>query len=181
MTITLSEGIQLYSGAFFDYENPQKSAVQIEDIALALSNVCRFAGHVSHFYSVAQHAVNCSFIVAPEYAYDALLHDTAEAFTNDIPTPLKFAVPVFKELEVRIERAMAAKFDFSFPLPEAVKLADLQMLKLEKEKLKPHASGDWEVLAGVIAADVAALADMTPWTPEQAYAAFMLRYTELRP
>ena len=62
--ITLDRGIQLYSGVFFDYNNPDESDVGIDDIAHALSHVCRFAGHVSSFYSVAQHCVNTSYIPA---------------------------------------------------------------------------------------------------------------------
>jgi 5'-deoxynucleotidase YfbR-like HD superfamily hydrolase len=119
--VVLSDGIRLLSGALFDYNAPRASEVLISDIAASLSKVCRFAGHIHQFYSVAQHAVNTRLIVAPEYAFTALMHDTAEAFTNDLPTPLKFAVPIFKELEVRIESAMAERFGFTYPLPDAVK------------------------------------------------------------
>src|SRR3954471_20188676 len=101
--IKMNDGIALLSGALFDYNNPDKSDVTLDDIATALSNVCRFSGHLPCFYSVAQHLVNTSRIVAPEFAFDALMHDTAEAFTNDLPTPLKWALPIFKELEVKIE------------------------------------------------------------------------------
>lgn len=179
MTIALSEGIQLYSGAFFDYNNPEASDVTIDDIAIALSHVCRFAGHVSHFYSVAQHAVNVSLLVPEYYAFEALMHDTAEAFTNDIPTPLKFAVPIFKDLELSIESAMAAKFGFEFPLPAEVKIADLQMLKLEKEALKPHASGDWSVLEGTVTDGLEALVDLSSWPPPLARERFLHRFEEL--
>lgn len=147
-TIQLTEGISLFSGTMFDYNAPEKSNVTIDDIAHALSHVCRFAGHVRHFYSVAQHAVNASYLVPAEHAYAALMHDTAEAFTNDLPTPLKIAFPVFKELEVRIETAMAEKFGFEFPLHDTIKYADLQMLLLEKEELKGDFS-NWAVLNGV--------------------------------
>lgn len=179
MTITLSEGIQLYSGAFFDYNNPEESNVDIYDIALALSHICRFAGHVSSFYSVAQHAVNVSLIVPREHALTALMHDTAEAFTNDIPTPLKFAIPAFKELETRIEMAMSKRFGFEFPLPEPVKYADLQMLKIEKELRKPHASGRWEVLDGVETDEIELLPKMRLMMPQEARELFLARYEAL--
>jgi hypothetical protein len=101
--VALGDGIRLLSGCLFDYNDPRSSPVEIGDIAAALSKVCRFAGHIHQFYSVAQHVVNASRIVPAEHAFTALMHDTAEAFTNDLPTPLKFAIPVFKELEVSIE------------------------------------------------------------------------------
>lgn len=177
--VALNDGIRLLSGCLFSYNEPAASPVEIGDIAAALSKVCRFAGHIHRFYSVAQHAVNTSRIVPPEHAFDALMHDTAEAFTNDLPTPLKFAVPIFKELEVRIESAMAERFGFAYPLSDAVKLADLQMLAIEKVHLKRDHS-DWTVLAGIETAHIEHLVDLSPMPPEQAEAVFMARYTELR-
>jgi hypothetical protein len=179
MIIPLTAGIQLHSGAFMNYADPGACEVTIDDVALALGNICRFSGHVSQFYSVAQHAVNTSMIVAPEFAFDALLHDLAEAFTNDIPTPLKTAIPAFKGLEILIESAMAVRFGFEFPLSPAIKHADLQMLKLEKEAFKPNASGNWEVLEGVEIDSVRHLVDLDEWGPQVARAIFLDRYEEL--
>lgn len=177
--IQLNDGIRLLSGALFDYNEPEKTDVQIEDIAAALSKVCRFAGHIHQFYSVAQHAINASRIVPQEHAFDALMHDTAEAFTNDLPTPLKFAVPVFKELEVKIESAMSVRFGFNYPLPDAVKLADSQMLSIEKIKLKRDHS-HWSVLDGIETAHIEHLVDLTPMVPNRAERLFLERYWELR-
>jgi len=66
--------IQTASGKHFDYLNASTDDVAIEDIATALSNICRFAGHLPEFYSVAQHSVLCSQIVPHEFAFEALLH-----------------------------------------------------------------------------------------------------------
>ena len=180
MTVQLTEGIRLLSGALFDYNRPEDTDVLIEDIAAALSKVCRFSGHIHQFYSVAQHAINASRIVPAEYAFDALMHDTAEAFTNDLPTPLKVAVPIFKDLEVKIETAMSVKFGFAYPLPDAVKLADLQMLAIEKLKLKRDYT-NWSILDGVETADIEHLVDLKPMAPKRAEALFMQRYHELMP
>lgn len=177
-TVALNDGIRLLSGCLFDYERPHECEVQIGDIAAALSKVCRFAGHIHQFYSVAQHAINASRIVPPEHAFDALMHDTAEAFTNDLPTPLKFAVPIFKELEVRIETAMSQRFGFAYPLPDAVKLADAQMLALEKVKLKRDYS-EWTVLEGIETDHIAHLVDLAPMAPARAERLFLERYAEL--
>jgi hypothetical protein len=179
MTVMMGDGIRLLSGAMFDYDNPAASDVRIEDIAGALSKVCRFAGHIPQFYSVAQHAVNTSRIVPPEYAFTALLHDTAEAFTNDLPTPLKFkAGDFFKPLEIRIESAMAARFGFAYPLPDPVKLADLQMLALEKEYLKRDHS-QWDCLDGVDYEHLRPLIYLSPMTASRAERLFLERYFEL--
>ena len=122
--------ISLLSGAKFNYNKPEESDVTIDDIASALSNVCRFSGHLPRFYSIAQHLVNTSHIVPEELAFTGLMHDTAEAFTNDLPTPLKWALPIFKELEGKIESAMSEKFGFHYPYPAEVKEADTIMLML---------------------------------------------------
>lgn len=180
MTVTMDQGIRLLSGCLFDYNAPEKCAVTIEDIAAALSKVCRFAGHIHQFYSVAQHAINASRIVPRAFAFDALMHDTAEAFTNDIPTPLKHAVPAFKDLELRIESAMARRFGFAFPLPPAVKVADLQMLAIEKLRLKRDTS-HWAILDGTDIHDIEHLVDLSPMTAKRAERLFLERVEELRP
>lgn len=170
--------IALLSGATFNYNQPEKSDVTIDDIASALSNVCRFSGHLPVFYSVAQHLVNTSYIVPEEHAFTALMHDTAEAFTNDLPTPLKWALPVFKELEVKIESAMANKFGFEYPYPDPVKLADTQMLLLEKKYVKqdPHV---WEYYGDVEYEHLLDKVDLKGWQPVRAKREFLERFYEL--
>lgn len=178
MTVQLGDGIRLIGGSLFNYWEPEKAEVTIEDLATALANVCRFSGHLHYFYSVAQHAVNTSYLVPKELAFTALMHDTAEAFTNDLPTPLKAAVPVFKELEVKIESDMARRFGFIYPLPKEVKYADSQMLKLEKEKIKRDHS-HWDCLDGIETDSVEYLVDLHMMTPPQARKLFLARFSEL--
>lgn len=79
------------SGRQFSYLDPRPHMIDICDIAHALSQICRFNGHTSLFYSVAQH----SLLVADKMIGSAgerlagLLHDAAEAYVCDIPSPLK--------------------------------------------------------------------------------------------
>lgn len=177
--VPIEAGLGLLSGAMFDYDNPGAQQVAIEDIATNLSNVCRFSGAVDYFYSVAQHAVNASRIVPSEFAFDALMHDTAEAFTNDIPTPLKFKLPIFKELELRIEAAMSEQFGFAFPLPPAVKVADTQMLVLENAALRRNAKLSGIDLDAVDLTGLHDIVDLTSWSPAVAKSRFLLRFAEL--
>lgn len=175
----LSDGITLLSGEMFNYNDPASAKVDLMDLAQPLSNICRFAGQLPYFYSVAQHAVNCSYIVPKEHAFTALMHDTAEAFTNDIVTPLKVAVPIFKEIELKIEAAMAEKFGFAYPLPPEVKLADLQMLGLEMKYIRQQDPSQHAVLDGIDYDGMLPLADLTSWTPRLALANFLRRFEEL--
>lgn len=181
--VKLSDGIRLYQGVMFDYDNPDAADVPIEVIAHHLGMICRYAGGVKHFYSVAQHCVLASHLVPPEHAYTTLLHDTAEAVTNDIPRPFKVEkIPGFKEIEERIEASMARKFGFTYPLPKEVRWVDDVMLKLEKAALLPWDKSNWSALDYL--GDVDHLAeglDFSEWTPAVAKARFLERYEELRP
>lgn len=180
-TLLEDQWISLLSGGQFNYNKPEESDVTIEDISTALSNICRFSGHLPRYYSVAQHLVNTSYIVEPQYAFTALMHDTTEAFTNDLPTPLKWALPIFKELEIKIESAMADKFGFAYPYPAAVKEADSQMLMLEKTYVKNDRSV-WPAYEHVQFDCLTANPniDLQSWRPSIARNKFMARYRELR-
>lgn len=177
--------ISLISGGTFNYARPEESNITIEDIGGSLSNICRFSGHLPRFYSVAQHLVNTSRIVPREYAFDALMHDTAESATNDLPTPLKWALPIFKELETKIESAMAEKFGFNYPYPDSVKEADTTMLLLEKRFVK----GDTSVWPMYENLELPILTnyenglytgiDLKGWQPQRAKREFLERFEEL--
>lgn len=174
--------ISLLSGAKFNYNNPEESDVNIEDIAGALSNVCRFSGHLPRFYSVAQHLVNTSRIVPAGFSFTGLMHDTAEAFTNDLPTPLKWTFPAFKTLETSIESAMAKKFGFEFPYPPEVKEADTIMLILEKLYVKEDKSvwPNYEEWTAKRVKPYLDLVDLDSWQPRRAKREFLERFYELQ-
>jgi hypothetical protein len=107
------------------------------------------------------------------------MHDTAEAFTNDIPTPLKWALPIFKDLEVKIESAMAEKFGFNYPYPAPVKQADTEMLILEKLYVK-NDNRVWPQYEGIEVDHLVHLVDLKPWQPQRAKREFLERYEQLK-
>ncbi|KKP81505.1 MAG: hypothetical protein UR84_C0024G0010 [candidate division WS6 bacterium GW2011_GWD1_35_594] len=109
-------------GKVFDYLKPHSYEYDIYDISHSLSNICRFAGNTSAFYSVAQHSVIVARLVAaldPHLAKMAILHDAAEAFMNDMPSPLKKLFPGFSEIEDNILTAVFKHFDVE-PTPDTV-------------------------------------------------------------
>ena len=83
--------ILTYTGKVFPFDSITPDCIDIRDIAHSLSQLCRYTGHTNMFYSVAQHSLLVSEKM-PGGAADklcGLLHDGAEAYTNDLASPLK--------------------------------------------------------------------------------------------
>lgn len=95
----ISEGafIYSYSGAKIGLGLPPPP---LEDIAVSLGRLCRFTGHCRRFYPVLLHSMAVADFVFDENKRAALLHDGAEAYIGDIPTPFKS--PEMKALERRL-------------------------------------------------------------------------------
>jgi hypothetical protein len=79
--------ITTFSGVLFRPLLPNPDDIRIADIAHALSQQYRFAGHTRTFYSVAEHSVRVSLLCRPDDALWGLLHDASEAFLTDVPAP----------------------------------------------------------------------------------------------
>jgi len=134
--------IQTYSGRKFKFYNPDPDSVCIEDIAHALSLTCRFGGHTSRFYSVADHSVNVARLLAWEghsipTIQAGLLHDSAESYLGDVVTPLKKMLPAISDMEKCISSVILQRFcvDTSDVDFDAIKLSDQIMLVAEAETL----------------------------------------------
>ncbi|MBF0627783.1 MAG: phosphohydrolase [Magnetococcales bacterium] len=169
--------IQTYSGIQFWPMDARPEEIVIEDIAHALSMLCRFNGHCRQFYSVAEHSVLVSGVVPPEQARWGLLHDAAEAYLSDIPKPVKRELPAFHPWEDRLLAVIATRFglDPDHP-PEAVKQADMALLATEKSVLMGPEPAPWRDLpAPVPGLEILAL------SPREAKAFFLARFAALFP
>jgi 5'-deoxynucleotidase YfbR-like HD superfamily hydrolase len=131
------------SGVYFDFENPDPATIHIEDIAWALAHTCRYGGHTTAFYSVAQHSVMVCRMVPPWLALTGLLHDASEAYVGDVVKPLKLLLPGYREIERRVERAIAERFGLFWPWHPAIKHADLRALRTEQRDVTAAASHAW--------------------------------------
>lgn len=127
-----------FSGRKFFPLDPRSDEITIGDIAHALANQCRFNGHSTKFYSVAEHAWHCSFLVPQEFALEALLHDAAEAYLGDIIRPLKLVPEIsnaYLPIEKAVEKVVAERFKLTYPWPKSVKQADEAMATTELDQI----------------------------------------------
>lgn len=133
--------IRLRSGSYFDFLNPQPSQFTLQDIAGALSKICRFGGQCPRFYSVAEHSVYCyRQAVAddrpPDEQAAVLFHDAAEAFCGDVVKPLKLLLPEYSAIEKRVEAAIGNALGIDFgAYASIVREIDHAMLIAERREL----------------------------------------------
>lgn len=115
----------------------QPEDVCIEDIAHALSQQCRFAGHTRVFYSTAQHSVLVARSCEPRDALWGLLHDASEAYLSDIVRPLKHSpwLDGYRELEAGTQRAICRAFGLPLEQPASVTAADRTVCAVELRDL----------------------------------------------
>lgn len=168
------EYIQTFTGRKFWPIDPRPDEVCIDDIAHALSMLCRYNGHCLKFYSVAEHSVHVAqWLFDNGYPWETilagLLHDATEAYVADVPRPLKQSLPTYKDAENKVWRAIAARYGLDAELPAEVHEADNRILADEvQQNMKPmewHAGHDDPL--GV---------ELEFWTPAQAEHEFIAMF-----
>lgn len=124
--------INTFTGKLFDYNNIAADKICIEDIANALSNICRFGGHIKGHYSVAQHTLLVWHLCPQELKPAALLHDAAEAYVGDVVKPLKNILgEVYAKIEKEVELAIFTKYGVPFENLKLIKQYDMKALEIE--------------------------------------------------
>jgi len=169
--------IQTFTGKKFPLIRPDLDQIDIVDIAHALSFLCRFNGQCTRFYSVAEHSVHVSYEIQPEMARAGLLHDAAEAYLGDVPSPLKKHLTQFHAFEGAMEAAIGEKFgvDPSLFKSRELKRADVQLLVDERVVAMVPPPEPWPETE---------LKPLDPgrvkcWAPEEAKRRFLARFEEL--
>ena len=146
--------MQTHTGKAIDLVEPDIDDIDLEDIAHALANQCRFNGHTKHFYSTAQHSVivscHCSGARAPRqpqpWSLVGLLHDAAEAYIGDFVRPLKPLLKSIKKIEKGLQAVIARKWDFDPLLFESdiIRHNDARALATERrDLLRPDCPREW--------------------------------------
>jgi len=111
----MADYITTYTGIRFYPTEPDPEGVRIEDVAHALSLLCRGNGHVSTFWSVAEHCIVCAREAAARGWSDrlvlaCLLHDASECYLSDVPRPFKHDLIGYREHEDRLLSMIYTRF-----------------------------------------------------------------------
>lgn len=181
----IGDWIQTRYGRKFHLLDPRPNDFSIYDIAHSLSNVCRFTGHVSTFYSVAEHSVRVANYVEKLYpepgymawVYAALMHDATEAYICDMARPFK-QLPEFRfyrEIEDKLMEHLAGAMQIVYPFPACVKHADEVLLGTEVRDLMGTPIDGWHFRYKHLHAKI------RPWSPAKAKRKFLHAYYRLNP
>ena len=137
--------ITTYTGKQFNLLEP---TFDIDDIAHALSNTCRYAGHCSEFYSVAEHSVLVSHLMEELQLGDpflGLMHDGHEAYLSDVPSPFKQLLPDWQKIDADLEAALHKHFALQDNYI-GCKQADVIAFFIERDHLFLPADQDIEIM-----------------------------------
>ena len=160
----------------------------IADIAHATAARVRWTGHVKrvkgHFWSIGQHSCLVHDIVAAmktatvSKRKQALIHDAAEAYMPDFPSPLKWWMrscgndELFK-LENRVDAAICKHFDIQYPWAPEIKEADLVALATENRDFMPDASVERNFMPAPMRKK------LVPWGTERTMREFLKRWSAI--
>ncbi len=160
--------MQSFTGRQFWPLDPRVEDVCIEDIAHALSQLCRFGGHCREFYSVAQHSVWVACQLPETLRAQGLMHDATECYLIDLPRPIKRAFGEYRALERRWAEVIGLRYGLELVvLPPEVHEADNRMLKTEQRDLMANEPSQWEGNYQPYPAIIG------PWTPKLAEQTFL--------
>lgn len=132
----MADYITTYSKIHLAPIEPEEKDILIEDIAHALSLMCRANGHFKEFYSVGQHCIYCcEEAIKRGYsntvALACLLHDASEAYLADITRPVKRNLKNYLEIEAVLQNTIYEKYigrELTKEEHELVSLVDDAML-----------------------------------------------------
>ncbi len=147
-------------------------------IARALSRIGRFFSQTTKFYSVAEHCLIMEGLLTdPVEKRWALAHELFEAYSHDIPSPVKSSpqmAPFRRAEELCLQRA-ADHFGLPRVMPTNVKALDKSLMISEAFSYMPATEYDWREISdpvpGLILGD--------PMSMEEAEEAFLARWYEL--
>lgn len=177
--------IRTVSGRKLYWDHVDEHDYSITDIAHAIAARVRWTGHVrrvkGHFISIGQHSCLVHDVIAkmatstPSKRKQGLLHDGAEAYMPDFPSPLKWWMrskgndELFK-LENRVDAALCKHLDIQYPWDPEIKEADLILLATENRDFMPPNSVERDFMSPPMAKKI------VPWGTERTQREFLKRW-----
>lgn len=111
--------------------------------------------------------------VPQEWALWGLLHDAAEAYSADVPRPLKRELTEWAPIESRIMAAVCQRFGLQLTEPPDVKRVDAALLSDERSAMMRPCEREWGYCPPGLGIGIEA------WSPESAKARFLARFEQL--
>lgn len=169
--------IRTFTGRYINPLAVRAAEIDIRDIAHHLSNICRYTGACPGFYSVAQHSVLVSRLIArdvppgkgfTDFVMAGLLHDAGEYLFNDLASPVKRdpRMAWYREAEHQTTRLVFAKFGLD--------PADLELTKPWDDKAFHMEAATWW------GGNVSVLDAIVPLTPKDAETWFLSEFASIQ-
>lgn len=149
--------IDTANGGLMDFLTPRIDMIDLRDISIHLSRICRFTGglrHDSEPYSVAEHLIWCANLASDPAKPYALLHDAHEAYIGDMSSPLKALLRDhsngigYAEIANKLDSVIYPAFGLQWPVPtrikDEVKAIDMMALATERRDLMHPSHRLWE-------------------------------------
>ncbi|HVP24196.1 MAG TPA: hypothetical protein VMS77_09835 [Conexivisphaerales archaeon] len=174
--------------------SPDASVVDVADIAHALSQTCRYGGHTSQLYSVAEHSVLVYLNGLIRMGCDnrvglmaLLFHDAAEVYLDDAVAPFKELPQMewYRDLEAAWMGAICEKLgvagEVDAAMRELVKKVDDEVRGIEMAYLFPTAPAEvkksWGFNYGGVVGEIGCL---EPSRAEQSFLCVFNRIEAMR-
>lgn len=146
----VSDYAATFTGKRINLDDPKPEDISLVDIAIGLSQQCRYSGQTWPFYSISEHSLNVAQLcrkdvlssnpsVLNRVSVLALMHDAPEFIINDMIRPVKRRVNGYDALESRIMHAITQRFGLIY-LDEdwkMIKRHDDLITIVEREQLMP--------------------------------------------
>ena len=171
--------MQTATGKQFWPLDPRPEEVDVVDIAFGLSKICRYGGHTTRFYSVAEHSVLVAQALPKNLQMYGLLHDASEAYLGDVIRPLKRFIPGYRDFEEAVMVAVCAHFGLTYPMPAAVKEIDNNILLDEMVQVMKPAPVPWHTQAAQELGHEPLGVEIQCWKPERAAEKFLEEFVHL--
>ena len=112
-----------------------------------------------------------------DFALAALLHDAAEAYLVDVPTPIKALLPQYQTIEDSLLKMIYSKWGVPFSeVPARVKQVDARILLTERNQFMSTPPQNWALDEVVDPLPI----EIVPWSAQGAEQMYLATFSRLK-